>query len=254
MESVCVEQEIDCEVRNKYENKIIKKHFINSAKSNKNKRPKKKISTNSGKLTAFRHHENLRSNHSNFAHFKRRKETKRVSEYFNNESTKVLSNSDENVCAELKDDVSMMSNMNGWQCDSCTFLNVEWTLCCEMCNKYNPLCLSLNNITIQEYVNIDVYDNNNNPNLHAEIEDYEILNDSDFDGDDFNDNLQYILIEAVNNNDEKENKNNDDNDNDNGNNVDFVMTHGHFNSYLSVEQKEDGFMIVSYQHINNEKK
>jgi len=164
-----------------------------------------------------------------------------------------LSNSDENVCAELKDDVSMMSNMNGWQCDSCTFLNVEWTLCCEMCNKYNPLCLSLNNITIQEYVNIDVYDNNNNPNLHAEIEDYEILNDSDFDGDDFNDNLQYILIEAVNNNDEKENKNNDDNDNDNGNNVDFAMTHGHFNSYLSVEQKEDGFMIVSYQHINNEK-
>jgi len=44
MESVCVEQEIDCEVRNKYENKIIKKHFINSAKSNKNKRPKKKKS------------------------------------------------------------------------------------------------------------------------------------------------------------------------------------------------------------------
>jgi len=135
-----------------------------------------------------------------------------------------------------------MSNMNGWQCDACTFLNVEWSLHCEMCNKHNPLCLSLNNVTINEYIDSD----NNFNNLLTESDDYEVLNNSGYDEDDYNDSIQCVLMEAASN--DTENKTNDNNDN----NVDDLIIIGHFNSCLNIEKNEDDFMNVFYQLENSE--
>jgi len=95
-----------------------------------------------------------------------------------------------------------LDNMDDWQCDVCTFLNMGSSLYCERCNNCNPLSSSMN-----EYINIDDNDNKNNIKYEYEYEYDEARNICNYDEDDYNDNIQNVLLQSI----DTDNKNNNDN-------------------------------------------
>jgi len=235
MDGLCFEDKNEIRGRNKYENRIIKKHFINCVKNHKCTR---KSSTNSNKKRAYR--KSFRNTVKGL-NFKQKiaycKQNPEISNFVNveyqfndNEDNLVLSNYGENISNNLtEEDIYMQNNMNGWQCDECTFLNIESTLYCEMCNKCNPLCLSLNNASIQEYV-----DSNDNYDYMKNEDYYETKNIYNYDEDDFDNNVQYILFQTIDNEDNKIDYNVDDN-------IDCLVRNGYFSSYVIVnhDKSED---------------
>jgi len=223
--------------RSKYENRIIKKHFINCAKSNKI-HSQRKLSTNSQNTHACRH----------FHGPKRFERQRELSNYRNdknlfsiNEIFIPLPKYNPNYFQVSEDNDNdnhndNHNNIDAWQCDVCTFLNVDSSLYCAMCNNYNPLCSS-NNITINQYINTNINDNGNeneNDNLSCIKHEYDqTTNIYNYDEDDFNNNIQNVLLQSIDINNENSNDNND-------NNIEFMATE---------EKKKDVITFVDSKSI-----
>jgi len=195
--------------RSKYKNKIIKKHFMNCQKSNRGSidKHRKKVTTNSIKRTSQRHWD--------YPHRKRHEPQKELSNYRNNKDMFIdedtfIPEYNSNILETTEDNNNdfayNLDNMDDWQCDVCTFLNMGSSLYCERCDNCNPLSSSMN-----EYINIDDNDNKNNIEYEYEYEyEYdEARNIYNYDEDDYNDNIQNVLLQSIDT--DNKNKNNNDN-------------------------------------------